>query len=459
MRTFITRALWGVVIGGGLAVLGTTVANAAETDGTDGLLSGTQAPIGIEVPVTVSGTSLSVLGDSVSSGAATVSSAGTPAPAAATTSGADGTAAGTQALVNVAVPVTVGGNAISVLGDSATTDATTTPAAGSGTETTDGATTSGTDGTASGTQVVAPIAVPVTVGGNAISVLGDSATTDATTTPAQGSGTGTTEGATTDGTDGTASGTQDVAPIAVPVTVGGNAISVLGDSATTDATTVPAAGSAGGTAEDATTSGDDAIAGGTQAVVPVTAPVTVAGNGISVLGDSTSDGAATVVPGGTGTGPAVTTGEGGVLGGTEVALPVTAPITLGGNAVSVIGDSTTTDPVTVPGTTDPGTTDPGTTDPGTTDPGTTDPWSPDPGTTDPGTTTPATPGTTVPGNGGAALRVSAGIGNGVAVADVGGLAETGGTGAIAGSLLALALILGGMLTLGTRRWTVHATRS
>ncbi len=37
------------------------------------------------------------------------------------------------------------------------------------------------------------------------------------------------------------------------------------------------------------TSGDDAILGGTQAVAPVTAPVTVSGNAISLLGDSAGD--------------------------------------------------------------------------------------------------------------------------------------------------------------------------
>jgi LPXTG-motif cell wall-anchored protein len=50
-------------------------------------------------------------------------------------------------------------------------------------------------------------------------------------------------------------------------------------------------------------------------------------------------------------------------------------VTAGGNAISVVGDSSTTGTTT----TDPGTTDPGTTDPGTTDPGTTDPGDQDPG--------------------------------------------------------------------------------
>ncbi|MDN3497514.1 hypothetical protein QL996_16355, partial [Planococcus sp. APC 4015] len=64
MNTFIKRALWGTLLAGGLTVLGATAANAADTSGEDGLLSGTQALIGVSVPVTVTDTAVSLLGDS-----------------------------------------------------------------------------------------------------------------------------------------------------------------------------------------------------------------------------------------------------------------------------------------------------------------------------------------------------------------------------------------------------------
>jgi LPXTG-motif cell wall-anchored protein len=57
-------------------------------------------------------------------------------------------------------------------------------------------------------------------------------------TPGTTGGTTSGTGSTTDGTDGTAGGTQVVAPIALPITLGGNAISVVGDS-TTQSPTVP----------------------------------------------------------------------------------------------------------------------------------------------------------------------------------------------------------------------------
>ncbi|WP_316310018.1 chaplin family protein, partial [Clavibacter michiganensis] len=77
-----------------------------------------------------------------------------------------------------------------------------------------------------------------------------------------------------------------LAPITAPITVTGNGISVLGDSTVaqgSDAASAPAQAPA----TDAMTGGHDGILSGTQVLAPITAPITVTGNGISVLGDST----------------------------------------------------------------------------------------------------------------------------------------------------------------------------
>ena len=483
MRRTIKRALLGALIGGGIALAGATVANAAETSGEDGTASGTQALIGVTAPITVGGNGISVLGDSSSADAETA----TPAPAAVpsvTTGGTDGLASGTQGVVSVAVPVTVGGNAISVLGDSESTDASASapapapaePAAPatSGEDSTLGgsqvvapvqapitvggnaisvlgdsqssdagttggttgagtgsATTTGDDGIAGGTQVQAPIQAPVTLGGNAISVLGDSQSTDAgTTNGTTGAGTGT--GATTNGDDGIAGGTQVVAPIGAPVTAGGNAISVLGDSQSTDAGTTNGTTGAG-TGTGATTNGDDGIAGGTQVVAPIGAPITVGGNAISVLGDSESSRTMAAAPTTGSAGQPVTTGNESVLGGSQIVAPIALPLTLGGNAVSVVGDSTTTAPTGPTMPTDP--TDP--TDPGT------------PGTGGPGG---STPGTT-----GGLTATAAGIGASPAALSVTALALTG---SVPGGLwIALLALLAGAALAGTtalRRRTARA---
>ncbi len=331
MRKFITRALWGTLLAGGLTLVGTSVAMAAETDGEDGLLSGTQALIDVAVPVTVEGNGISILGDSSSTSDTDATPTAPAEETSASTSGADGTASGTQALISVSVPVVVEDTAVSVVGDSSSeTDAAATePADTSPSEpSTSEASTSGEDGTASGTQAIVPVSVPVTLGGNAISVLGDSesATTGGSGSTGGGSTDGTADttgtGGTTDGTDGILGGTQVIAPVDIPVEVGGNAISVLGDSESTTGASGSTGERGGTTGTDGTTGGSDGIGSGTQVIAPVGIPIGLGGNAVSVIGDSTTTTEAPTTP----TGPT--------------------------------GPTDPTDP------TDPGTTDPGTTDPG-----------------------------------------------------------------------------------------------
>ncbi|MBG6237789.1 hypothetical protein IWX78_000732, partial [Mycetocola sp. CAN_C7] len=233
MNRHVARCLYGVIFAGGLTLLGATAANAADTSGDDGLLSGTLVDSVVSVPVSVGGTAVSLIGDSstadsVASSAPATASApvGSSSPSTSSTSGDDGIASGTQVTGVVSVPVTVAGNAISVAGDSVSSGATTdaaapvTPAAAA-----PAASTSGDDGIASGTQVAPVISVPVNVGGNAVSVVGDSSSADSSA--ATGSGFGAVP-ATTSGDDGIASGTQVAPVISVPVNVGGNAVSVVG---------------------------------------------------------------------------------------------------------------------------------------------------------------------------------------------------------------------------------------
>ena len=118
MKRLALRALYATLFAGGLTLLGAGVAHASETSGDDGILSGTQAGISIELPVTLGGNAISLIGDSSSSDATTAVSSGDAAEPVAVTSGDDGIGSGTQALIDVSVPVTVGGNAISVIGDS-----------------------------------------------------------------------------------------------------------------------------------------------------------------------------------------------------------------------------------------------------------------------------------------------------------------------------------------------------
>ncbi|MBN9181470.1 MAG: DUF320 domain-containing protein, partial [Microbacterium sp.] len=335
MNTFARNALWGTLIAGGITLLGTAAANAAETSGADGVGSGSQAPISVSVPITLGGNAVSVLGTSHSAGAPAAS---TPAAAPAastggdTTSGSGGAASGTQAPISVSIPVNLHGTAVSVVGDSASTGGGSTsgtapaapaPAAAS--------TTDGADGVASGTQAPIAVNVPVNVAGNGISVLGDSSSSGPGSTPAAAPAA--TAPVSTSGTDSILGGTQLPIALNVPVGLGGNAISVLGDS--TSGGTTAGTGTPGTTGGN-TTSGTDGTASGTQAPIDAAVPVNVGGNAVSVLGDYTSGG----TTGGTGTtgtpgttGGNTTSGTDGTASGTQAPIDAAVPVNVGGNAI------------------------------------------------------------------------------------------------------------------------------
>lgn len=294
MQKFVSRGLWGVLFVGGLSVLGATAANAAETTGEDGVAAGTQAIITVELPVTIAGNGIGVLGTADSSGGTTPAPAPTVAVSPpASTSGADAILSGTQALLDVAVPITLADNAISVLGESSAAPApaaapTATPAEAPAAPVAAEPTTDGSDGVASGTQVVPVVTAPITIGDNAISVLGSSSVEGAEATAGEPVATGPASAPSTDGSDGVASGTQVVPVITAPLTVGGNAIGVLGDSTTT--------GSAAGGAGDADEASGDPLADDTEPGTPGTGSGddtdgAVPGTGGGAVSDGTTPGA------------------------------------------------------------------------------------------------------------------------------------------------------------------------
>src|SRR5690554_2472759 len=174
MNKVVSRALWGAFFVGGLTVLGAGAAHAADTSGEDGTASGNQIGILGELPVTIGGNAISILGDSESSGSSTpaMTDASATAGSSATT-GEDGIASGNQVIPDIVAPIVATGNAISVLGDSSSEGTTTStmPTEGSTDGTTTG--TTGEDGIASGNQVVPDVDAPVTVTGNNVSVIRD----------------------------------------------------------------------------------------------------------------------------------------------------------------------------------------------------------------------------------------------------------------------------------------------
>ncbi|MET0931830.1 MAG: chaplin family protein, partial [Aeromicrobium sp.] len=241
MRTSVRRALCATAMAGGFTVLGiayaTSSASAADnpdtTSGDSGLVSGNQTGTQIAAPVRVAGNQVTVGGDGNSSTHSSPSgggggTAGGSDSGGQSTSGNDGTASGNQTDAAVDAPVDAADNQVTVLGDGNDNTGSGSGGGAAGSSRSGGATTSGDDGTGSGNQTGADATAPVDASGNQVTVLGDDNTAQARR-PDGAAPTAATGQDETDGTDGTASGNQTVLGLAAPVDVTGNQVTVLGD--------------------------------------------------------------------------------------------------------------------------------------------------------------------------------------------------------------------------------------
>ncbi|MQA97665.1 MAG: DUF320 domain-containing protein [Streptosporangiales bacterium] len=192
--------------------------------------------------------------------------------------------------------------------------------------------TSGDGSVLSGNQLNAPVSAPVDVSGNAVAgggVAGAHSLGGATVRDG-GSGAGRTSG---DGSVG--SGNQVNAPISAPVNVCGNSISVFGVSGAECEGGAKVKGKGG---DRRTTSGDGSVGSGNQLNAPVAVPVNVCGNALAVAGIAGAgcEGGASVRHAAGGAGQ-TTSGDGSVVSGNQGNAPVSVPVNVCGNAAAVAG--------------------------------------------------------------------------------------------------------------------------
>lgn len=138
----------------------------------------------------------------------------------------------------------------------------------------------------------------------------------------------------TDGGGSVLGGNQVNAPVSAPADVSGNAAALLGDSYAASRGGAKARPHGGGAQR---TSGEHGVASGNQVNAPVSVPVNACGNAVAAPGhaDAGCTGGAKVKGGGKN--GQSTDGTGGVLGGNQVNAPISIPVNVCGNAVSVTG--------------------------------------------------------------------------------------------------------------------------
>jgi hypothetical protein len=213
--------------------------------------------------------------------------------------------------------------------------------------------TSGNVGILNGTQVFAPIAVPLNVVGNSIGVAGEANSAGSGINFVESGkkgdrdwkrGRGRNVSQNSSGNFGIANGTQAYLPISVPVNVVGNSAAVLGLANATGAGVnhVESRKVEHGRGGDQDSSGNFGVLNGTQVYAPIDVPINLCGNALSILGLAQSQ-AACVNGDSRGhrreSTSQDTSGNYGIANGTQVYAPISAPLNVAGNSIGVAGEA------------------------------------------------------------------------------------------------------------------------
>jgi trimeric autotransporter adhesin len=293
-------------------------------------VEGNQINVDLVAPIDISGNAIAILGEAHATNDSW-HSYGQDRDVAAT--GAGGVISGNVIDADLAVPVQVANNAVAILGTATACGTSWQEAWATGDIVTDGS------NSVLGGNVVAPqVATPVQADGNAVSVLGLADATSQADTSADAGGY-----ILTSGQDSVLGGNAVPVPVASPVKANGNAIMVAGRSvAVSDATADATAGATRvgmyGVPTYVETSGNPGVLAGNIVDPSVSGPVSLCGNATGAAGgaDATCDTATDAIAGGTNR----STGEGSVLSGAIVPVPVALPVSGFGNAVPVVGRAT-----------------------------------------------------------------------------------------------------------------------
>ncbi len=295
MKTWVRKTLSVGVLAAGALLFGPGAAHADVRQNSydnNGILNGAQFVAPVSVPVNVVGNAIGVAGEANAAGVGVNRTEGGKV----TQNSYDnnGIGNGLQGYLPVNVPVNIVGNSLAVLGEA--------NAAGAGVNgrRTESATLTehgkhnghgwgdqnsfDNNGILNGTQIYAPIDVPINICGNALSLLGEA---NAQAICANGHGRHTESGwgakQTSFDNNGILNGAQLYAPINLPINLAGNSVAILGES---NAAAAAHNESAHGHGFDQNTYDNNGIGNGLQVAAPISVPVNACGNALSILGEA-----------------------------------------------------------------------------------------------------------------------------------------------------------------------------
>ncbi|MDS1270041.1 chaplin family protein [Lipingzhangella sp. LS1_29] len=229
----------GLIIPASVAAMGMALAPAAhadqDTDGSGGVGSGNQINVPADVEAELCGNALAALGISQAECteiAETLYAASDEGSEGQSSDGSGGVASGNQINIPVSAALDVCGNAVAVGGVSQAKceDVVTALEESEENEGSEGQSSDGSGGVASGNQINVPVDVAVNMCGNAVSVLGvaQGECSDVVIALEESEENEESQGQSSDGSGGVASGNQVNVPVDVAADICGNAVSVLG---------------------------------------------------------------------------------------------------------------------------------------------------------------------------------------------------------------------------------------
>jgi hypothetical protein len=312
--------------------------NEIATSGAGGGLAGNVVALDWALPVQIAGNAIGVGGRSKTSGSATQSGS---APGDITTDGTNGGLSGNVISPQGATPVQVSGNALGLLLGQANSGFAAESSANSG----GSIATHGSNGAATGNVVGVPVALPVKASSSAISALGNSdvccssAVANATAGSTRPGMNDIPSYIQTDGAHSVLAGTVVQPQPAVPGTVAGDAVAVLGHSSVGSAK--PGSTLLGSTATSggfSSTTGENSALSGNMADVPAAVPAEVFCTAGALIGHAHANGCDNAVTAVAGSGT-YTNGNGGLGAGNSVSPQAAGTAELFGTGLALVGQA------------------------------------------------------------------------------------------------------------------------
>ncbi|MET0423494.1 MAG: chaplin family protein [Actinoplanes sp.] len=304
MKTWVRKTLSVGVLAAGALLFAPSVAQADVQQGNgdnNGILNGTQLVAPISVPVNVTGNALGILGAADASGVSgNVVERGRDVQS---NGDNNGILNGTQAYLPVNVPVNVVGNSAALAGFAQSTgvgansvrSTESTKKTESGWWGEGGQSNGDNNGILNGTQLYAPVSVPVNVCGNSLAVLGG-AFSQGVCSNEVGTGGGFLENGWQSNGDnnGIGNGSQLYAPISLPLNLSGNSAALLGSASSRAVSSNRVEGGTtrqGGHGDHGQSNwGNSGFLNGSQLFAPISVPINFCGNALGILGSAHASG-------------------------------------------------------------------------------------------------------------------------------------------------------------------------